>query len=604
MAKTRLDFTRERTVTWLTGGASRAISRAMRRVPSRRLALLLLCASAARGAAQDSSATSPPAISCEGRTVTRIEITPGRPTFSGAAARWRRAARAIGLHHATTQASVIRSFLALAVGAPCTDFRRAESERVLRAQPFIADARVRLVPDTGGGVAAFVETTDEIPVIAGGRFRGIKPDALSLGSDNIAGMGLRAELAWENARGYRMGYGGRLVEYAAFDRPYRMSIDAFQHRIGHEAGFEMGHPFYTDLQRVSWHIGARSGSIYPHFARPARDPLALRISDQRWDVTGIVRVFGTRTVALVGGGLTGRHVDPAAEAVIVTDTGFATDTGTALRNRYSPFDVTRAGVILGVRRFQFHQVYGFDALTGAQDAPSGLAGALFLARGFPGIGQGDVFLSGATYAGLVRRGLWLANAAQVEGRRDRVTPEWNSIVGSTRTALYLGEGPGTVLILSDEFSGGLRSRLPLQLTFNDRLGGLRGYRSAGVAGERRNVARAELRMSRRSVIRTADLGVAAFGEAGTLIAGDAPYGWTGSRYSVGLSLLAAYPTRSKRIYRVDLAIPLTRSGEGGGKIELRFGTEDRTTRFWQEPQDVALARTGEDPSALFAWPTR
>ena len=575
----------------------------MLRVIPRWLALVLLCAPV-RLAAQDRSATSSNASSCDGRTVTRVEITAGRPPFSGTAAKWRSAARAIGLHHSTTSANVIRSFLARAVGGPCTEFRRAESERVLRAQPFLADARVRVVPDTGGGVAALVETTDEIPVIVGGRFRGVKPDALSLGNANVAGMALRVEAAWENARGYRTGYGGRVADYAAFDRPYRVSIDAYQHRIGHDAGIEMGHPFYTDLQRVSWHVGARSSSIFPHFARPARDPLALQIDERRWDVTGVVRVFGTGTVALVGGGITGRHVDPAAAGVIVTDTGFATDTGTALRDRYAPFDVTRAGVILGARRFRFQPVNGFDALTGAQDVPSGLSGALFVARGFPGMGEGDVFVSGATYAGVARRGLWLANAAQVEGRRDRVQPGWNSVVGSTRTALYLGEGPGTVLILSDEFSGGLRSRLPLQLTFNDRFGGLRGYRSAGVAGERRNVARAELRTSRRSMIRTADVGVAAFGEVGTLIAGDAPYGWTGSRYSVGLSLLAAYPSRSKRMYRVDLAIPLTRSGEGGGKIELRFGTEDRTTRFWQEPQDVARARTGEDPSALFAWPTR
>ena len=576
----------------------------MLRATSRRLTLLALCAPAARGMAQDSSVTTRPRFSCDGRIVTRVEITPGRPTFSGHAAKWRTAARAIGLHHTTTQPNVIRSFIALAVGQPCTEFRRAESERVLRAQPFLADARVRVVPDTGGGVAAFVETTDEIPVIVGGRFRGIKPDALSLGSDNIAGQGVRAEGAWESARGYRTGYGGRFVDYAAFDRPYRISIDAYRHRIGHDAGVELGHPFYTDLQRVSWHVGARSSSIYPHFARPANDPLALRIADRRWDVTGVVRVFGTSTVALVGGGITGRRVDPASAPVIVTDTGFAADTGTTLRNRYTPFDATRAGVIFGARRFRFHQVYGFDALTGAQDVPAGVSGALFVARGFSGMGEGDVFLSGASYAGIVRRRLWLANAAEVEGRRDNVTPGWNSVVGSTRTALYLGEGPGTVLILSDEFSGGLRSRLPLQLTFNDRFGGLRGYRSAGVAGERRNVARAEVRVSRRSVIRTADVGVGAFGEAGTLVAGDAPYGWTGSRYSVGLSLLAAYPSRSKRMYRVDLAIPLRRSGEGGGKIELRFGTEDRTTRFWEEPQDVARARTGADPSALFAWPTR
>jgi hypothetical protein len=220
------------------------------------------------------------------------------------------------------------------------------------------------------------------------------------------------------------------------------------------------------------------------------------------------------------------------------------------------------------------------------------------------MGEEDVFLSGATYAGIVRRKVWLANVAEVEGRRDNVSAGWNSIVGSTRTALYLGEGPGTVLILSDELSGGFKSRLPLQLTFADRIGGLQGYRASGVAGERRNVARAEVRVSRRSVIRSADVGVGVFGEAGTLVAGDAPYGWTGSRYSAGLSLLAAYPSRSKRMYRVDLAIPVTRGGEGGGKIELRFGSEDRTTRFWEEPQDVTRARTGEVPSNLFAWPTR
>jgi hypothetical protein len=576
----------------------------MLRVIPRWLGLVLLCAPAVRGGAQDRSAPSPAVSSCDGRTVTRVEIMAGRPSFSGTAARWRNAARAIGLHHTTTQASVIRSFLALAVGGPCTEFRRAESERVLRAQTFIGDARVRAVPDSGRGVAVFVETTDEIPVLVGGRFSGINPDALSLGNANIGGEGLRVEVAWERARAYRTGYGGRVVDYAAFDRPYVVSVDAYQHRIGYDAAISMGHPFFTDLQRVSWHVGARSSSIYPHFARAALDPLALRIDEERWDASGIVRLFGTGTVTLLGGGLTGRHVDPDSVGVIVSDTGFAADTGTTLRNRYAPFDVTRAGVIFGLRRFRYVQVNGFDALTGPQDVPSGASGALFVARGLPGMGEEDVFLSGATYAGIVRRKVWLANVAEVEGRRDNVSAGWNSIVGSTRTALYLGEGPGTVLILSDELSGGFKSRLPLQLTFADRLGGLQGYRASGVAGERRNVARAEVRVSRRSVIRSADVGVAVFGEAGTLVAGDAPYGWTGSRYSAGLSLLAAYPSRSKRMYRIDLAIPFTRGGEGGGKIELRFGSEDRTTRFWEEPADVTRARTGEVPSNLFAWPTR
>ena len=576
----------------------------MLRVVTRRLVPLLLCASAGRAGAQDTDTTQAAPIPCDGRIVRSIEITAGRPPFKGTAAKWRQVARAIGLHHTTTKEHVIRAFLALQVGRACTEFRRAESERVLRAQPFLSDARVRVVPDNSDGVAAFIETTDEIPVIVGGRFSGITPDALALGSANIAGVGLRAEAAWERARGYRTGYGGRLVEYAAFDRPYVVTIDAYQHRIGHVAAIEMGHPFYTNLQRISWQVGVRTSTIYPGFARPARDALALQIDEQRWGVSALARVFGTGTVTLLGAGLTGRSVKPGAEGVIVSDSGFAADTGIALRGRYSPFEVARAGVIFGVRQFRYVQVDGFDALTGSQDIPNGVSGALFVARGLPTFGESDVFLSGATYAGLARRKLWLANVAEVEGRRDNLTPGWNSIVGSTRTALYLGGGPGLLLIVSDELSGGAWSRLPLQLTLSDRLGGLRGYRSSGVAGERRNVVRSELRYSRMNVIRSADLGVAAFGEMGTLVAGDAPYGWTGTRYSAGLSLLAAYPSRSKRTYRVDLAIPFTRAGAGGGRVELRFGSEDRTTRFWEEPQDVARARTGEVPSTLFAWPTR
>ena len=71
-----------------------------------------------------------------------------------------------------------------------------------------------------------------------------------------------------------------------------------------------------------------------------------------------------------------------------------------------------------------------------------------------------------------------------------------------------------------------------------------------------------------------------------------------------MSLLAAYPTGSKRLYRADLGIPLTRSGEGGGRIELRFSGEDRTGLFWREPDDVTRARTGTVPTSLFAFPVR
>lgn len=575
----------------------------MHRVATPWVALVLLgiaSPAAAQGARRASPAGAP---SCEGRTVTRIDIEPGRPPFSGAAAKWRAAARAVGLHHTTTRERVIAAFVALHVGEPCTDFRRAETERVLRAQPFIADAKVSTRPDSGG-VAVLVETTDEIPVLVGGRFHGAAPEVLSLGNGNVSGQGLRAEATWERARGYRTGFGVRLAEYAAFDRPYVAQLEAYRHRIGSDLLVDLGHPFFTDLQRISWHAGARSTSSYLPVERPARDPLALEVDDRRWDVSVVARVFGTRTVALLGGAVTGRRLVPGSQGVIVSDSGFVADSGAALAGRYRPFSTTRAGVIAGIRRVRFVAVRGFDALTGQQDVPSGVAGGLYVARGFPSMGESDVFLSGATYAGIARSRMLLANLAEVEGRRDMVTHEWNSIVGSTRSALYLGEAPGMVMVVSDELSGGIRSRLPLQLTLSDRRGGVVGYRASGLAGARRNVARGEVRRSWRAAIKGADVGVAGFGQLGTLWAGDAPYGWTGSRGSLGLSLLAAYPSRSKRVYRVDLGFPLTRGGAGGGKIELRFSSEDRTTRFWEEPDDVARSRTGTAPSTLFAWPAR
>ena len=437
------------------------------------LLALFISAGASRLAAQAPEPMVPAAADCNGRMVTRIDVRAARPPFAGAAAMWRAAARAVGLHHATTRTRVIEAFMALHVGRPCTEFRRAESERVLRAQPFLASARVSIEPDSGDGVVAIVETTDEIPVLVGGRFRGAAPDVLSLGNANIAGEGFRFEAGWERARGYHNGFGARMMSYAAFDRPYIFGLQAYRHRIGYEADGELGHPFYTDLQRLSWHVGLRTAEDYPHFNRPARDQLALRVKEQRWDVSGIARLFGTRNVALLGGAITGRLVEPATEGVIVSDTGFAADTGTALRQRYSRFKATRVGVIGGLRRVDFVTVTGFDALMGAQDVPRGVMGALYAARGLSGAGESDMFLSGATYVGTAGRRGMLANLAEVEGRRDMTTREWDSVVGSTRTALYLG-GAGRVLILSDEFSGGLRSRLPLQLTLSDRAGGLRG----------------------------------------------------------------------------------------------------------------------------------
>ena len=541
---------------------------------------------------------------CTGQVVSRIDIQPSPPPFSGAARRWRASARAVGLHHATTGANVIAAFLSLVPGRACTEFRRAESERVLRAQPFLSDAMVHVHPDSGGTVSVVVTTTDEVPVLVNARFRGIAPEAFSVGNENLGGQALRVEARAERGRAYQTAVGGRIEEDVLFGHPFRFVLDADRYQIGHRVSAQLEHPFFTDLQRLSWHTGFVTSNDYVRFERPAQEPLALQVNDRSWDASGLLRIFGTQTVGLLGGAVTGRRFDPAAAGIVIDDTGVRADSGVTLRGKYSTFRVARVGVLGGVRRVSFQTVSGFDALIGSQDVMRGVAFGLYSARGVSQFGENDVFLSSAMYAGAANRNALLATLAQVEGRRDQSGGSWNSIVGSARAALYWGSAPGVVLVVSDALSGGSRSRLPLQVTFGDRDGGLQGYYRSALAGERRNIARAELRWSAASLVRRADVGFATFSEVGTLWAGEAPYGVNATRASVGVSLLAAYPSRAKRLYRADLAIPLTRSGEGMGRIELRFISADRTQGFWREPDDVARARTGTAPSRLFAWPTQ
>ncbi len=565
------------------------------------VAVTALLSISATGTAQRAAR---PTFTCKGELVSRVVIDAERPPFSGAAGKWRAAARAVGLHHATTAPEVIAAFLSLVPGRACTEFRRAESERVLRAQPFLSDATVRLEPDTGGTVAVLVHTTDEVPVLVSARFRGLMPETFSVGNENIAGQALRAEARVERGRSYRTAYGGRVERDVMFGHPFRIVLEADRYQMGQRVGAELEHPLFTNLQRVSWHSGFSRSDDYLRLDRPSHEPLALQFNDRSWDGGALLRIFGTQTVALLGGAVSGRRFDPAAAGIVVDDTGFRADTGVALTGRYTPFHVARIGMLGGIRRVTFHTVHGFDALIGAQDVMSGVAAGLYAGRGIARFGEADTFLSGAMYAGAASHNALLASLVQVEGRNGDADGNWNSIIGSARTAFYWGNAPGALLVVSDEYSGGVRSRLPLQVTFGDRDGGLQGYYRSGLAGERRNVLRGEVRWSAEALTRRADLGVATFSEVGTLWAGDAPYGMNVTRASVGISLLAAYPTRSKRLYRADLAIPLTRSGEGGGRIEVRFSSLDRTQGFWREPVDVSRARTGTEPSRLFAWPTQ
>ena len=91
------------------------------------------------------------------------------------------------------------------------------------------------------------------------------------------------------------------------------------------------------------------------------------------------------------------------------------------------------------------------------------------------------------------------------------------------------------------------------------------------------------------ITRKADWAVALFANAGKIWAGDVPYGTNSAlRAAVGVSLLSAFPAGGKRLYRVDIAIPVN---PDGAKFELRFSSSDETHSIWRQPNDLAIAHS-------------
>jgi hypothetical protein len=543
-----------------------------------------------------------PSVRCDGQVISEVAVDAGRPPFDGSARKWQAAARAVGLHHATTRADVIRTYVLLAAGDACNEGRRAESERILRALPFLADATVRVAADTAGSVRVVVVTTDEIPVLVAGATRRGGPSALTLGNANVGGLGLKIVVGAERGFAYRNGAHIQLVDYAAFSRPLTASLDAARDPLGAHVEAGLSHPFLTDLQRGSWSASYRSADDFASLLRPVGDNTALEVRQDQWSVGGVVRSRIGGLIALFGAAAMGNQISPAAGSVIISDSGFRYDADPSLRNRYSAFRSARIGTLVGVRRVNYVTVTGFDALFASQDLMTGVQVGTLVAPGMVGGGTHDLLLANSVYAGVANSRSFFGVQLESEARRDFDGGTWDSMIGSGRAAWYYRMSRGLLLNVSDEFSFASRSLLPAQLSINERIGGVRGYGDSRLSGGQRNVLRGEWRWAHPALIKRSDLGIALFADAGRLWTGDAPYGSASVRRSVGVSLLGAYPTQSKRLYRVDLAIPAMRSGGRG--VEIRFSSGDPTAAFWSEPDDVTRSRLAPVPSSLFAWPAR
>jgi hypothetical protein len=565
------------------------------------LALLFAAASATRAQAQSLSGLP---VTCKGERISRIDIDPNPPFRIDGNAVWQQALRFVAQEHVTTKEWVIRRYLALQEGDACTELRRSESERILRAQPFIVDATVLAYPDGNGGVILSVTTVDEVSLIVGAGMTAKTPHfrALVLGEGNLLGRAIHADFGWKKGEHFRDIYAGKVVDYQFLGRPYQFRVEGGRRELGSDWAMETSHPFLTDLQRISWRTTAGNALGYFYFRRPDGVAPALRIQRSYSDIGGVIRIGPPLgRLALVGGSISFEDENPGTQPVIV-DSTITPDTSQALINRYTKHQTARINGLWGVRNIHFMRVSGFDALEGTQDLRTGVEVATLVGKGVKILRgkEADLFASTNLYAGAASQVAYAALEIAGEGRRDQ-SGDWDGILAHGRAAVYLKPFNRQTLMSDLTWSGGWRQRIPFQLTFADLDGGLRGFRSADVGGGRRLVARFEDRYLIGQYKDVASLAVAAFAEGGKLWAGDSPFGVNTPLYaSTGFSILAASPPQSRRTFRADFAFPV--KGERGHGAEVRLVVKDFTRMFRVEPRDVFNSRERSVPSSVFNWP--
>ena len=273
-------------------------------------ALALAAAPLVSAAAQRPASTTTPSgratVACRGQLIGTTVIHSSAPSV----ANLRRVpavaavARAV---HMTTRTELLRRFLLIDRGDRCDELRRAESERILRAQPFIADADVYVVSNEDGTVDLEVHTIDETTIVFGGGVRGRAPGvtALLLGNANISGQGIYGSTAWRHGDGFRNGWSARVTDHQFLGKPVTMGLEGERNPLGGAWRVEGTRPYYTDLQRTAWRVRLGSKLEFVELRRPDGVRPLVELDRDFFDVGAIARVGLPGHLGLVGLSLSG-----------------------------------------------------------------------------------------------------------------------------------------------------------------------------------------------------------------------------------------------------------------------------------------------------------
>lgn len=512
---------------------------------------------------------------------------------------WLRPFLRFALSGAPTRESAVRPFLLVRPGDVCTEILLAESERILRAQPYLADARAVVTPSANGSVTVSFSTVDDIRPVVGLGMKGGSPTRVKVGSANFAGYGMATSLQWQQGFTFRDGWSFRFADYHTFGRPFLFDSQLERSPLGEIISASLSQPLYTELQRIAWSATAARVDRYQSFVRADDvDPLSLDVQRDSWELNAVYRIGGRSHGVFAGAEAGGERVVPADEAVIITSDGFVADPDTTLGPRYANTNRTRVAAVLGVRALSFVKAQSFDALEGAQDVARGLQFGGLFGRGM-GSDNDGVIIGSQMYAGAGGPHSFVGMQASIETSRSN--GDWIDVVSEGRLAWYSRPTRRRTRIASVEFSGAWDTSVPFQLRLGTDRVGVRGYEGSRTGGGRRAVARLEERMIFPGFAKYVGFGGAAFVDVGKMWAGDVPFGQTVSpRVGTGIGLIFAVPRSSRHTLRVDVAAPLI--ADPGAHWGVNFTIASGRPRFWRPAPDLAAIRSAAQTPVVFGWP--
>lgn len=170
--------------------------------------------------------------------------------------------------HATTRPDVIQQQLLFEPGDPFSLRELQESERILRGNRYIQDAKIEPVPKGDGVVDINVRTTDVwtlMPRISLSRSGGENKSGVGLKEMNLLGTGMQVEALYRSNvdRDSKI---LRLVDHHLGDSWYSLSTVYSNNSDGHQYVIDFGKPFYsldsTSSNGVSFLDGEQIDSLY------------------------------------------------------------------------------------------------------------------------------------------------------------------------------------------------------------------------------------------------------------------------------------------------------------------------------------------------------